>query len=48
MKINDLTWKDIKDIDHLLWDLSDEWSGKKDNEGYYNAVLKKFKAQRGK
>lgn len=42
-----LTWKDIGTIDQLLWDLSDEHSGKSDNEGYYKAVLSRFKAQKG-
>jgi hypothetical protein len=37
----------------LVLPLKEKWyrmieSGKKDNEGYYNAVLEKFKAQRGK
>lgn len=42
-----LTWKDIGTIDQLLWDLSGEHSGKSDNEGYYKAVLSKYKAQKG-
>lgn len=42
-----LTWKDIGTIDQLLWDLSGEHSGKSDNEGYYKAVLSRFKAQKG-
>ena len=41
------TWKDIGTINQLLWDLSDEYSGKSDNEGYYKAVLSRFKAQKG-
>lgn len=43
-----LTWKDIGTIDQLLWDLSGEHSGKSDNEGYYKAVLSRFKAQKVK
>ena len=42
-----LTWKDIGTIDQLLWDLSGEHNGKLDNEGYYKAVLSKYKAQKG-
>ncbi len=39
----ELTWEDIEAIDQLLWDLCGEYSGKKDNEGYYQEVLKRFK-----
>jgi hypothetical protein len=38
----ELTWEDIEAIDQLLWDLCGEYSGKKDNEGYYQEVLKRF------
>lgn len=41
-----LTWKDIRTIDQLLYDLYDEYSGKSDNKGYYKAVLSRFKAQK--
>lgn len=40
----ELSWEDIRTIDQLLWDLSPEWSGKKDNEGYFKEVLKRFKS----
>ena len=46
LKKESLTWKDIGTIDQLLWDLSGEHSGKSDNEGYYKAVLSRFKAQK--
>lgn len=42
-----LTWKDIGTIDQLLYDLYDEHSEKSDSEGYYKAVLSRFKAQKG-
>ena len=42
----ELTWEDIKAIDQLLWDLCEEYSGKKDNEGYFKEVLKRFKAMK--
>ena len=42
----ELTWEDIEAIDQLLWDLCGEYSGKKDNEGYYQEVLKRFNKER--
>ena len=42
----ELTWEDIEAINQLLWDLCEEYSGKKDNEGYYQEVLKRFKETR--
>lgn len=43
-KDNKLTWEDIGTIDQLLWDLAGEH--RLDNEGYYKAVLSRFKAQK--
>lgn len=41
-----LTWKDINLIDHLLFDIKEDYdNGKLDKEKYYKEVLKKFKAQ---
>lgn len=41
-----LTWKDIILIDHLLFDIKEDYdNGKLDKEKYYKEVLKKFKAQ---
>lgn len=43
---NSLTWKDINLIDHLLFDIKEDYdNGKLDKEKYYKEVLKKFKAQ---
>lgn len=43
----ELTWKDIENIDKLLWELCEKWSNKKDNAGYYQEVLKRFKERKG-
>ena len=43
---NTLTWEDINSIDHLLFDIKEDYdNGKLDKEKYYKEVLKKFKAQ---
>ena len=43
-----LTWKDVKAIDLLLYDMKAEYdNGRLDVEEYYKEVLKKFKAQKG-
>ena len=47
-KDNELTWEDLATIDQLLWDMSIEWSDKKDNEGYFKEVLKQFKERKEK
>ena len=44
----ELSWEDLATIDQLLWDLSIEWSDKKDSEGYFKEVLKQFKERKEK
>lgn len=44
----ELSWEDLATIDQLLWDMSIEWSDKKDNEGYFKEVLKQFKERKEK
>lgn len=46
LKKDSLTWKDINLIDHLLFDIKEDYdNGKLDKEEYYKEVLKKFKEQ---
>ena len=45
---NPLTWEDVNSINHLLFDIKEDYdNGRLDKEEYYTEVLKRFKAQKG-